>query len=285
MAFTFSGDTIAGSSVLTEEKWIAGFEAALYEGMKFIPTIKEYPAGKAKQHVRKLGTVTPSTLATNNDGTDVTVQSLSPTEATMIPVWPFLIVGWPDSLEYETDPGLAAAARENITGSMAAYLDYLALQNMASAANGIGNAAQAYDTAVHRLALATLRQNAKDKGQVGDVTINMILPATQLDDALSIGEIMHADVRGDGTAPVVTGKVTKGYGTRYNFTTLCYDDGVSGAVGGLYLDTAFGYFFNQRPTVEKQRYLAQNRYFTQAHFASNIIHTQRAYFVKLNPNL
>jgi len=269
-------DTPGGTGAnLTKTQYARGVEAAVYDKAKFLPLIQEWERGFNQLIVRKIAAGTGATLASTQDGTTMTFDSMGPTTITMSPTWLFTGRSYPDSLPWTAGEDIDADAAADCEGALAAYLDTQLLADVASLTANVGNNATDIDAALWRSALASLYNSAKVLAEPGKSDIQMLLGALQVDDVLSIPEFTNADQRGDGQNPLVSGMVSKGVGVRANFTTLLSSDG-NGLHGVMFVRSAFGYFFNKRPSGERQRYLKQTRVMADCHVGHNIVHPSRA---------
>jgi len=111
-------------------------------------------------------------------------------------------------------------------------------------------------------------------GEPGEAQIHGLLGALQHDDAMSVPEFTHADQRGDGQNPLVSGVIGKGNAVQLDFTTLLQSD-ANGLHGCVWIKSAFGYFYNKRPGGEKQRFLKKTRVMADCHFGHNIVFNPR----------
>jgi hypothetical protein len=101
------------------------------------------------------------------------------------------------------------------------------------------------------------------------------LGTLQIDDAMSVPELTHANQRGDGQDPLVSGLISKGYGVNIDFTTLLNSD-ANGLHGCFWIPEGFGYYWNSQIKGEKQRYLKQTRVMADGHLGHAVIHNARA---------
>lgn len=272
MAYDAPGGTGAN---LTINTWDETIQSSVYDKSRFLQRTVDYGKGMAQKTVRKLGTSAGATVASTSDGTDMTFLSMSPTTATLTPAWAFVGHQYPDSLPWTAGDGISRAAADDAEMALAAYLESLFLVDPASLTNYVGTGSYNVDTAGFRGAVATLFNSGKIEGEPGSSDISCLLGALQHDDAMSIPEFTHADQRGDGQNPLVSGVIGKGNGVRLMFSTLVYNDGTQ-LHGVLWVPSAFGHFFNKRASGEKQRFKKTTYVMADAHFAHNIIHNARA---------
>jgi hypothetical protein len=139
----------------------------------------------------------------------------------------------------------------------------------------MGNNGYRIDAAGLRYGITQLATNSRRNVQPGD-EIYLLLDTGQIADALAIPEINRAMERGDGKSPQVTGRMTTGYGYKFNFTTLLASDG-NGRHGVAWVPSAFQHGYNQRPKAEKQRYKKQSRLMADAEIAGNIIYHEKLF--------
>jgi len=272
MAFDAPGGTGAN---LTVNTWDETIQSAVYDKSRFLQNTVDYGAGKALKTIRKITAMTGSTIASTSDGTDMTFVSMNPTTATLTPAWYFAGHQYPDSLPWTSGDSISRVAADDAEMALTASIETAFLSDVASLTNYVGSGAYNVDTAGFRGAVATLFNNGKVEAEVGSSSIYCLLGALQHDDAMSIPEFTHADQRGDGQNPLVSGVIGKGNGVKLMFSTLLYNDGAQ-LHGVLWVPSAFGHFFNKRAGGEKQRFKKTTYVMADAHFAHNIIQNARA---------
>ena len=270
-----AADSASTGTTLSKQTWQETIEGAVYDRMRFLPKTVERPRGFAQGNVRKMGTVSGQTLASTSDGTNMTLDSMSPTVTTLVPAWYICAHAYSDALGWVTGDGLSEAAANNVEDSLAAYIETNFLAYVATLTNYLGGSAYDTDAPGWRSAVAALLNNGKVMAEPGKKTIYGLLNALQFDDAMSVPEITSAEQRGDGQNPNVSGVISKGYGVNIDFSTLLYAD-ANGSHGCVWVPSAFGYFYNSRPKGETQRYLKQSRVFADAHVGFNVIQNARA---------
>lgn len=274
MAITADVPGSAPGSALTQQEWNDTILAALYERQWFLPRTTKMKRGYNQLNFPKMGIVSGQTLTSTQDGTTMNLDSMSPTVGNMTPSWFFAGHAYPDSLEWRSVDGIPAAAAANAENSLAAYIEQQYLNDVASGTNYLGGVAYDADAAGIRAAVATLRTNALQLGDPGSVDMFGLFYSLQHDDLMSIPEFTHADMRGDGSNPLVSGMFGKGNGVTFNLSTLQASD-ANGRHNPIWVRSAFGYYYNSPPRGEKQRYLAQNRVFAQTDFAHGIMFNNR----------
>src|SRR5689334_19714572 len=264
-------------SNLTMQKWQGSLEAAIYDRQWFLPRITDKERGYGQLNVRKMGTFTGATAASSEDGVTAfaSFQSGSPTSVAMTPSWLLVPTALPDSVGFVAGDNIDDAYASGVEDALAAYIESQALSDVPSLTNFLGNAAYDMDVAGARAAVANLRNTAKVLADPVNKQIFGLFGALQHDDVMSIPEFTHAEQRGDGKSPLVSGVVGKGNAVTIEFTTLLTSD-ANGLHGVIWVPSAFAYWYNKRPAVEKQRYLKQNRILADCHFSHAIIHNARA---------
>jgi hypothetical protein len=272
MAYDAPGGTGAN---LTKQAWADTVEPAVYDKARFLKKTKEYERGYVQLNVRKISAGTGQTIASTADGTGMTFDSMVPAVVTLTPAWLFIGHQYPDSLPWTSGDGIDAVAADDVERALAAYLENQQLADVQTLTNYLGNAAYDTDAPGFRAAMAQLATTAKVEAQPGVSQIYGMLGTLQIDDAMSVPEITHAEQRGDGQNPLVSGLISKGFGAMIDFTTLLASD-ANGLHGVFWVREAFGYYFNKRISGEKQRYLKQTRVMADAHFAHAVIHNARA---------
>jgi hypothetical protein len=143
-----------------------------------------------------------------------------------------------------------------------------------SGTNFLGSNAYDIDAAGIRAGLAVLRTNALIEALIGSAQIFGLFYALQHDDVMSVPEFTHAEQRGDGQNPLVSGVIGKGNAIEFEFSTLQAND-PNGRHNPIWVRSAFGYYYNSRPKAETQRYKKQTRVFADAQLAHNILFQQR----------
>lgn len=279
MADTTSTGTVttpggAGAN-LKVNRWKKGMEAALYDSQVFIPNLEETGEKVGNQlTLRRLSRVGIQTLSATSDGTDFDFQDLAPYTVNITPTWVLCATAYPDSMPRRMGDGdnIRADYAANLDDALAAGLDNLILQLVPSAQYYIGNNGYNIEAAGLRYGLGLVVTNTRRHVQPGD-DINLLLDTGQISAALSIPEINFAYQRGDGKAPVVTGKQSTGYGLSFKFTTLLAQDG-NGRHGAIFVRKAIQYGYNKRAEGEVQRYKKQTRIMSDAEIGGNIIYPE-----------
>lgn len=264
----------AGANLSLKE-YSRKIESALYNAMQFIPSIKER-AEKIRDtlFVRRMGRVSTQQISSTGDGTGFTFSDLSPVVFQLTPVWIIAAAAFPDSSPRRLGEEIEPETVENLNASLAAGLDALVLAEIAAATTTpIGNAAYDIEAAGLRSALTALETNSKRLVKAGRSDINLLLSTSQIGASLAIPEINNAYQRGDGKAPTVSGRISKGLGFMFDYTTLCTTD-ANGVHGAAYHGDCIHYGYNQRPKPEKQRYLKQERFMADAEIGFETIYQE-----------
>lgn len=238
---------------------------ALYNRMQALPRFKER-AEKIHNSliVRRLARVSHQTLAATSNGTGFNYSDLAPTQFTLEPVWLVVAVAMPDSSPRRMGDEIEPATKKDLDAAMSAALDYTVLAEFtALSATPFGGPASDIDSAILRGAVQAVETNSRRRAMGGDNDIHLLLSTTQISASLGIPEITHADQRGDGKGPLVTGKVSKGLGLNFDYTTLLTLD-ANGYNGAVFHGEAVHYGWNQRPRPQKQQYELQSRFIVDA---------------------
>ncbi len=271
MASVYTTPGGAGAN-LKVTRWKRGLEAALYDSQQFIPNLEETKEKVGNQlTLRRLSRIGVQTLSATSDGTDFDFQDLAPYTVNITPSWVICATAYPDSMPRRMGEGdnIRKDYADNLDDALAAGIENLMLQLVPSAQYHIGNNGYDIEAAGLRYVLGLIAMNTRRHVQPGD-EINLLLDTGQIPASLSIPEINFAYQRGDGKAPVVTGKVSTGYGYSFKYTTLLANDG-NGRHGAVYVRKAIQYGYNQRPNAEAQRYLKQTRLMSDGEVGGNII--------------
>ena len=281
MSLTVNADVpgSAPGSNLPMNKWQDSIEGAVYESTIFLRRIREVIRGYGATKIRKITAGTGQTVSSTNDGTDVTFVSMNPDLVTISPTWYFFGHGFPDSLGWTSGDGIDSAAADDVEEGIAAHVEGQALALPASLTNYVGNNAYDAEVAGFRAAVATLMNAGKVKTRTGKATIYGLLNTLQHDDAMSIPEFTNADQSGKGDSPNVSGVFGKGNGVLLDFSSLVNSDG-NGSHGCLWVESAFGHFWNKRISVERQRFIKQTRIMADCHLGFGIIHNLRAIAIR-----
>ncbi len=273
-----AADTASSASGTLEKKiWQDTFESAVYDRQWFLKRTTKRDRGFSQLTIRKIASATGQTIATTSDGdTGISFDSMAATPVTMTPAWYLCAHAYSDAAAWISadDSVIDRGAADNVERALAAYIETQYLADVASGTNFLGNAAYDVDAAGLRAAVATLMNNAPSLGYPEDAQIYGLFPALQHDDAMSIPELTHADQRGDGQNPLVSGVIGKGNAIEFGFSTLHASD-ANGKHSPIWIKTAFGYFYNKTPGGETQRYKKQTRVFADAHFGHNIVFNPR----------
>lgn len=273
-----AADTASSASgTLSKSIFEDTFESAVYDRQWFLQRTQKRTRGYNQLTVRKIATANGQTIATTSDGdTGISFDTMAATPVTMTPAWFLTAHAWSDAAGWISADGqtLDRAAAENVSNALAAYIESQYLADVASGTNFLGNAAYDVDAAGVRAAVAALMNNAPSLGYPEDAQIYGLFPSLQHDDAMSVPELTHAEQRGDGQNPLVTGVIGKGNAVEFGFSSLNASD-ANGKHTPIWIRSAFGYFYNKTPSVETQRYKKQTRVFADAHFGHNIVFNQR----------
>lgn len=263
-------------SNLTIKGYSRTIEKALYNAMQALPRFKE----KAEKimnglYVRRMGRATFQTLSGTAAGTGLTYSDLSPVVFQLEPQWLLVAAAWPDSAPRRMGVEIEPETKDNLNECMKAAIDFTALVEFtALTSTPYGGVASDIDTAILRNALTTLETNSRRRAKAGD-DLHLLLPTTQVGPSLAIPEITHAEQRGDGKGPLVTGKQSKGLGFAFDYTTLLTLDG-NGYNGAAFHGDCIQYGWNQRAKPEKQRLEKQDRFFVDCEIGLETIYQELA---------
>src|SRR5436190_18337960 len=109
-----------------------------------------------------------------------------------------------------------------VRNSIAEGIDNACLQDVSALVNNIvGDGVAPIDKAMILDAVQKLASGAKSMWEPGKMDAYCVIPATQIDDLLSISDITSAQSCGDGVSPAVTGWVVKAFGVNFYETTQC----------------------------------------------------------------
>lgn len=261
-------------SYLNKQEWQDSIEAAVYDKTRFLRRTREAMRPYDLLNIRKFAAGVGQIVSANSEGTDMTFASFPTNPVTLDPTWYFFGHAWPDSLEFVSGAEIKRGAADDVERGIAAYLENQALALPASLTNFVGNNTYDVDAAGFRAAVATLFNAGKIETEPGQAQIFGLLGALQHDDAMSIPEFTHADQRGDGQNPNVSGVIGKGNGVNLMFSTLLNSD-ANGLHGVIWVREAFAHAWNSRIKVETQRYLKQTRVMADAHLGFTIVHNLR----------
>jgi hypothetical protein len=260
-------------SNLTIQNYKRQIYAALYNRMRFLPK-----SDKVMEKIfnalilRRMGRVVTQTISSTGDGTGFDFSDLTPTAITVSPNWIIAAAAMPDSMKRRGGEEIDAASVKTLNDSLAAGLETYALTVVqAATTTPIGNATYDIEPVGLRGALQALNVNSHGNADAGDS--NVLLSATQIGASLNIPEINQAQQRGDGTSPLVTGRISNGYGFNFDFTTLVAND-ASGYWGVAWKKAAVVYGYNQEPGPERQRYLKQERFMADAEIGVKILYNE-----------
>lgn len=258
---------------LTIQNYARRIYAALYNRMKFLPK-----SDKTMEKIynalilRRMGRVATQTISSTGDGTGFDFSDLAPTQITVSPSWIIAAAAMPDSMKRRGGDEIDAASAKTLDSALAAGLDTYAL-TVVQAATTTPIGGVAYDIEPIGLRGAVQALNVNSHGNVEEGEANVLLSATQIGASLNVPEINQAQQRGDGTSPLVKGRLANGYGFSFDFTTLVAVD-ASGYWGVAWKKEAVVYGYNQDPGPEKQRYLKQDRYMADAEIGVKILYNE-----------
>lgn len=261
---------------LTIKHYARTIEKALYNRMQALPRFKERAEKLLNGlYVRRMGRATSQTLNSTHPGTGITYSDLSPVLFQLEPVWLLAAAAWPDSSPRRMGGEIEPETKDNLNECIQSAIDFTVLGEFtAFSSTPYGGPASDIDTAILRNALTTLETNSRRRAKAGD-DLHLLLPTTQVGPSLAIPEITHAEQRGDGKGPLVTGKVAKGMGFMFDYTTLLTLD-ANGYNGAAFHGECIQYGWNQRAKPEKQRLEKQDRFFVDCEVGYETIYQELA---------
>lgn len=278
MAYDAPGGTGANLAV---QVWDETIQSAVYDKSRFLQRTTDYGKPMSVKNIRKITAMTGASVANTVEGiaSSFTFTSMNPAVVTITPAWFFAGHEYPDNLPWVAGDSISRVAADDAEMALTATLENNFLQDVASLTNYVGDGSYDVETAGFRGAVATLFNTGKVEAEPGFKEIYGLLGALQHDDAMGIPEFTHADQRGDGQNPLVSGIIGKGNAVRLMFSTLLYNDG-SALHGVIWVPSAFGHGFNSRVKGEKQRIIKATYVMADCHFGHNIIHNARAIGVR-----
>jgi hypothetical protein len=136
-----------------------------------------------------------------------------------------------------------------VTMSLTEGVDAACLTDVSAlVTNIVGDGVANLDKPMVADAVQKLAAGAKQYFEPGNTNGFCVLPATQIDDLISITDLTSAQVRGDSVNPIARGWVSVAFGVSFTESTQCQVIGTT-AYGVMAIGRAFGVGFNQRPTV------------------------------------
>lgn len=265
--------TVSGQGAnVTVKNWKRTMLKALYDKMRLIPhcdmTAEALMGGL---YVRRMGKVTAQQLATSQDGTTFNIDSAYPVATVITPQWILAATGYSDQVTRQVGTEIKQGSADTCNGALAAGCDNYISQLVASATYNSGGAGYSVEPVQLRAALQSIAVNSSQNAEEGELWA--ILSATQIAASLNVPEITQAIYRGDGTAPVVTGRLSNGYGFKFDYSTILYAD-AAGYHCPILKPDAISYGWNKQPDGEVQRYLKQVRVMADAEIGGAIIYPE-----------
>lgn len=263
---------------LVNEVWARQIEAAVYEDMVFANSVTERDRLYNKLHIRKIGQFTPQTIGQypTTDGTTLSYSAAADTEVTLIPTANYVAVALHRSQLAQMNVDPRAEFRQSVEQALAQKIDNTTLQYVAQLVTTVaGGASVGIDRALLLNTLSALRTAARMAVQPGTSDIRLVIHPNQIASVMSIPEITSANLRGDGENPNVKGIVLKGLGITYDVSGNVYNDGTV-LHNPLYVKSAFGISWNERPSVMAQEFELQSRIIAYCNYGFNIIWDDRA---------
>lgn len=261
------GSTSGG--YLTKQNWKRRILGALYETMDALPNF-EGSAEKINDSlwVRRMGRVGSTTLSSTSTGTGLSPSDPSPTRIQIQPNWIIAYAQYPDSMPWRGGDEVKASVADTVESACAKGVDYLVTTQFASGTNTYGNSGYDIEVVGLRAILQSIHTNSRQNAKAGDLML--LLGTTQIGPALAIPEINNAYQRGDGSSPLVSGRMASGLGFKFGFSTNLYSD-ANGTHGAAFKKPAIQYGWNKEPNGETQRFEKATKVFCDAEIGANIV--------------
>ena len=276
MATVYTPGTATSGAELTNEIWQAGIESAVYEEGEFFPRIQERDRLYNKLHIRKNDRFSASSYA-STDTSSPTYATATTSDVQITPVANYVAVSLTRNMIKQMNVDAKAEFRDAVNKALAQNIDAYChtITSAALTTNVVGDAATSMDRALTLNLLYTSRKNARSAVQPGKSDIKFIVWPLQGPSFMSIPEITAANLRGDSQNPNVKGIVYDALGLEYVVSGNLASD-ANGVHNVMFVKSAFGISWNERPTVFQQEYELLERIYAYANYGVKTVWDDRA---------
>ena len=271
---------------LANQVWQANIEAAVYENGIFFPLMKERDRLFNQLNIRKIDRFSTNTLAATGavDGTSLTYSVATDTNVAITPIGTYVAVALSMNQIKQMNVDVTNEFKQSVEEALAQQIDiYSHQQTVASTSlttNIVGDSTTSVDRASFLTLLYTIRRNARVAVQPGKSPIKFIFHPNQGPAFMSIPEITAANLRGDSESPNVKGIVYQALGCEVFPSGNVQADAAGAYCNPIFVESALGISWNERPNVMEQQFELQKRIIAYANYAVAIVWEDRMGLIK-----
>jgi hypothetical protein len=244
----------AGANLL-REKWAGEIYLRPNENRYLAKHVTE-PMGATKMgeilHMRILPVIATNTLGTSSEAnaSALTFHTSTIDEVTATPTFHYAAVNLPMTLTFKLDDGDQAATiagyRKQGMAALWSAIEVLLAQEATGIATQLGPSN--ITESLFLQAKGLQRTNAKEYADAydGNPAMHFCYDVSQIQHVEAIAALMHADIRGDRSNPVVDGPLQKGLGFTFRPSGNIYK-AAGVAYNMLFSPLAFALGFNEKP--------------------------------------
>jgi hypothetical protein len=272
----------ATGAQLMATRWTNTLEDAVYDELVFASNVRDVGAPWNSLKIRKVARQAYSTLdQSTGDGSGLTYAGLGDTAVTLTgPTGIYLAAAFSENLIAQLDLSADGPFRQNCESGMAESIDTICLSDVSTfTQNGTSSYANPLDGSTLRNGVSVLRTTARSKAEPGKADIHFVVDSTRWQDLPGVPEISHAHILGVQNGPSRTGLFVEALGCTLHFSASVNKSG-AGADNPLFVPSAYGIGYNQRPMVRIETVELNHRIICYANFAHGIIHDVRGMNIK-----
>ena len=278
-----TGALVPGSttgSYGVQERWQQTIEDAVTDSQVFASNIRDVGEIFNKINIRKFDRSAVQSLSSTVAGDALTYTGAFAATVTITPVAYYHGTAMSQNELAQIGQSVDGDFRSLSERLIAEYIDFYSLSNVVSLTQtGTSAYANSIDASTLRNAISVLRTTGRGMAELGKDTINFVVDATRLQDLYGIPELTQAHLLGVGQGPLKTGVLSDQLGIRI-FSTNQVNKTGAGSDNPLFIPSAFGIGYNQRPMVRIETVELNHRVIVYVNFGSGIIHDVRAMNIK-----
>ena len=268
-------------SLLMASRWTNTFEDAVYDEMVMASNIRDVGRIDNSLKIRKVARQSSSTLAQDTgDGSGLVYAGTADSVATFTPVGIYLAAAFSQNILAQLDISPDAPYRLNCERGMAEAIDVVALALADDfTQSGTSSYAMPIDGSTLRNGVSVLRTTARSKAEPGKADMHLVVDSTRWQDLPGIPEIGHAHILGVQNGPLRTGIFVNALGVEIHVSASVQKTN-AGSDNPLFVPSALGIGYNQRPNVRIETVELNHRIICYANFAVAVIHDVRGMNIK-----
>jgi hypothetical protein len=234
---------------------ISGWSASLMEGATEESVVtREFPRATSEKihgafYVRKIGTISATTLATAGTGTSLTYTANTEAAVAISPVNAYAGVEIDRQTYNRLDFNPENPYRNMIKYGLAEYYDQYGAALAASLATNVkGSGIANFDKGLLADCLQALATHGKRYFKIGKTPWYLKVHTSQIKNVVTTNDFTASYVRGDSEKPIVSGWVNTALGAELDESGNVYQTG--GITHNLaYLKEAFAFAYNEEATI------------------------------------